>query len=364
MIRTLGAVTAVVLVVALVAVLLPPGRTWVKAGALAADALDLPVPRPFAQEVEVREAALGGVEGDVYAPREGAPPVLLIPGATPMGRDDPRAVDVAVALARSDRTVFIPELELYDEDVVRRDVRRLVDATRGLLDHTGADSIVIAGISYGGSLAVIAAAEPAIADQVTTVVTFGSYADLVGVLQAITTGVSVVDGEHIPWPDPHPDAEDVLRDEVIGMLPAEQRELLDEALERGATADELPEPAATFLRLLENDDPERTYELFRELPGDARRRLERLSPVHVLEELRADLVVMHATDDPLVPYGEALRFAAHHRDAELLTLTSFGHVDIDATSPREWLDAVGDLRRVWRFAQRVLAPHEPIVPRR
>jgi pimeloyl-ACP methyl ester carboxylesterase len=352
------------LAVIVVLLVIPPGRTWAKAGVLAADALGIPVPRPLAHEVERRPTDLGGIEGDVYDPGYDAPTVLLVPGATPPGRDDRRVVQVATALAGSGRTVFVPELELYEEEVVRRDVARLVDSTAALAERSEADHVVIAGISYGGSLSVIAAADRLVADRVRTVAIFGSYADLFGVLQAITTGVSLVEGEEIDWPDPHPDAKEVLRDEVIGLLPDGQGDLLAAAIDGDVDPEEIPEPAATLHRLLDNDDPERTYEIVDDLPEIVRVRLDRLSPVHVLDDLAAHLVVMHATDDPLVPYGEAVRFTAHHPDAELFTLTSFGHVDVDATSPRDWVEAAGDLRHVWRFAHRVLAPDEPLVPRR
>lgn len=357
---------SVALAFALIVVLLviPPGRTWAKAGVLAADALGMPVPRPLAHDVRRDAIGLRGVALDVYDPGYEAPPVLLVPGATRQGRDDRRVVAVSTALARSGRTVFVPELELYDEEVARRDVGRLVDASEALADRSAADHLVIMGISYGGSLSVIASADRRVSDRVHTVAVFGSYADLVGVLQAITTGVSLVDDETIPWPSPHPEAEDVLREEVIGLLPGEQGDLFAATDDGQVDPDVLPEPAATMHRLLNNDDPERTYEIVDDLPDIMRVRLDRLSPVSVLDDLAAHLVVMHAIDDPLVPYGEAVRFTAHRPDAELFTLTSFGHVDLDATSPRDWLEAAGDLRHVWRFAHRVLAPDEPLLPRR
>ncbi len=147
------------------------------------------------------------VIGRLYAPGD-YPAVLVVPGATPEGVDDARVNDLALALARAGRTVFIPELDLYREQFTKADLERIVAVVGGLAERTGQPSAVL-GISYGGSLALVAAADPRMEGQLSRVATFGAYYDLEGVIQAVTTGGSTVDDRFIPW-EGHPIAEDVL----------------------------------------------------------------------------------------------------------------------------------------------------------
>jgi pimeloyl-ACP methyl ester carboxylesterase len=358
--RRLLPVVAVVAAIAVVAVFIPPVRAATKSIAVVTDTLDLPLPRPFAPEISRTVVQLDGVDGHVYAPRRGGPPVVLVPGATPQGLDDRRVINLAVALARTHRSVFLPDLELYDEELTHRDIDRIIRATAAITEESRTGAAIVVGISYGGSLAIIAAADPAIREEIPTVGVFGAYADLVGILQAITTGVSLVGGEEIPW-DGHPDAEEVLHERVVELLPPDQRESLREALEGDRDPETLSDAAAALLALLENTDPARTYDLYEELPRDMRDEIAELSPVSALDQLEADLLVLHAVDDTLVPYGEALRFVEHHPETRLYPLETFGHVGAEESSPG-WIRSARDLLRLWRFATRVIAPQEGVVP--
>lgn len=342
--------------------LLPPGRTSAKALAVSAESLGLRLPRPFASYHQ-REVRFGSVVGDLYAPARGGSPVVLLPGAAPRGRDDPRLVRVAQALARAGRLVIVPELALYDERLVEEDVERIVTVVREASARTGGEPVVVVGISYGGALSLLAVADPAIRDEVATVAVFGAYTELVGVIQAVTTGVSLVEGRAIEW-RPHPDADEVLRDRIVELLPPEERGPLERALTGRLDPARLEGGARVLYELLDNDDPRRTREIAAELPTRMRERLAALSPSSRLDEVEADILAMHAVDDPLVPYAEALRLRAARPDADLRTLRWFGHVDLEASSPRDWLLAVGDLWHVWRFTTGVLAPHEGLLPGR
>ena len=68
-----------------------------------------------------REATLAGQAGDIYLPADPRAALLLIPGVTPDGRDDPRLVAFAGALARHGFLVFTPELPGLRAQRVGRD---------------------------------------------------------------------------------------------------------------------------------------------------------------------------------------------------------------------------------------------------
>lgn len=352
--RTGLVVLAILLAVGIVAGTLPPVQVRLAAALTVAEALDLPVTRPFAPEVDRREHVAGGVEGVLYEP-DGAPApvVLLVPGAVPAGVDDRRVVQVAQAVARSGRQVFVPELEVYGEDLVTRDVERLVHASLAL-SEAAPGGVALVGISFGGSLALLAAADERLEGRVAVVATFGAYLDLVGVLQAATTGEALVDGQRIAW-DADPLAETVVREHLTELLPEEQRPAVLAVLAGEVEPDALPPSVRAAYDLLVNDDPERTYVLAEQLPAEVRDRIAAVSPGSVTDRLESvPIVAMHAVDDPVIPYSELLRLGAALPHAQLITLVSFDHVGLDAPSPRAWLRALGDLRQVWRFSTAVL----------
>ncbi|HVM13355.1 MAG TPA: alpha/beta hydrolase [Egibacteraceae bacterium] len=351
--RSVGGVAVVVVLAALL--LTPPAQARLKALAVGGEALGIALPRPFAADVTRMETRVAGVLGDLYAGEEAAPAMVLLPGATPAGRGDRRAVAVARAVSRAGRTVFVPELALYSRRIDEGDLDRIVRAALALPDHPlgeGPPSIV--GFSYGGSYGLVAAADPRLGGRLAQVATFGSYWDLVGVLQATTTGTSILDGERLEW-DGDPRAWDILAEHAVQLAPSDQRRTLTAVLEDQADPAVLDPDARGIHALMTNDDPERTRVLVRRTAPEARRALARFSPSVVADEIDAPLVALHAVDDPAVPHAEALRLKRDRPDARLLTVELFTHVDFEGVG---LLQAAPDLWRVWRFTGWVLAAQE------
>lgn len=346
--------------VALVAVVVLLALVWSLSGrfvalVVVADGLGFDPPRPFASEVERRVEQIGDVEVDRYEPQGDdraagdVPAILLVPGATPAGRDDSRVVDVATAIAAVGRTVVVPELEVYDEDLVPADIDRLVIVGSQLGRRHGAVSI--AGLSFGGSLALVAAAEERLADHVALVATFGAYADLAGVAQAATTGVSLVDGERIPW-DPDPRAADVVRDQVLGLLPADDARTVEQALAGDRPLDELRAELRAVHDFIVHDDPTRTEALVAAMPEVIRTRIEVVSPARLGADLEADVLALHARDDPVIPFGELRRLEVTFPQVDSRTLVTFDHVGID--DDHGWWVTVRDLWTTSGFLHELL----------
>jgi pimeloyl-ACP methyl ester carboxylesterase len=338
--------------------LLPPVRAYGKAAAVLVDALDLSFPRPFAEAVVRTEARIGGVRGHLYAPERPVPAVLLVPGATPAGLEDRRAIAVAEAYARAGRAVFMPELVLYQQRFDEADIDAIVRAVIGLAGHEGTGgSVTLIGFSYGGSFALVAAADPRLDGLVDHVGVFGAYHDLIGVVQAATAGVSLVDGERIPWAA-DPAAEGLVREHAIELAPANQRSALASALAGELDPVELSPETQAIHALLVNRDPERTFALAEELGPTARARLARFSPASVVDRVRMPVSLLHSVDDPAVPYGEALRLERDLPDARLFTVELFRHVDFRPEGAGEAIDIAVDLWHAWRFTGRLLSAQE------
>ncbi len=336
---------------------LPPVQARGKALAVLAESVGIDFPRPFAPEIRRTDVSLDGVTGHLYSPERPSPPIMLLPGAAPLGKNDPRAVRLARSLARAGRAVFIPDLTLYEQRFGTEDLDRIVRGALALESHAAASAeVVLLGISYGGSLALVAAADERLRGHVVQVATFGAYWDLVGVIQAVTTGTSLVGGLRVPW-EGHPAARTILEHAVVGLGPEVDRRPLREALESDDPSDLLPETRAVF-DLLRNRDPERTPELVARVPVELREHLERFSPSRVAARLEVPVVAMHSTDDPAVPYGEVVRLRAALPEARVVTVSSFRHVDPSTSSSGGWPSLVADAWDAWHFTSWILSAQE------
>ena len=314
-----------------------------------AEALALPVIRPFGTRHERRAIRFGSAPGDLYSVASGAPGIVLVPGAAELGKEDPRVVRLATALATSNRNVFVPELTLARRRLVAADIDRLRAATRGLAERTGG-KIVLLGFSYGGSFALLAAAHRATAQNLRLVAVFGAYFDLVGVIQAATTGASIASGRAFPW-EPAAAVHEIVAAYGIRLAPKEQRAALTAALEHRSTADLEAEARAVF-DLLSNRDPRRTRELVDRLPQRARILIDRFSPAVVSDRLTVPVLAMHSTGDPAVPFAEILRLENALPQARTIKLSSFRHIDFKGLGA---VRVAPDLLKVWGFATEVLS---------
>jgi hypothetical protein len=348
---------ALALLIALVVALAP--SVWMRAVAFAtvADGLDLAVPRPFAPAIEHDVDDAGGVEVDRYGPQgwsqAASPPqaIVVVPGAAPAGRQDTRVVALAEAIARAGRVVVVPELEVYDEDLVPADIDRIGRVVTALAPDHG--RVALVGVSFGGSLSLLAAADPTVGEQVSLVATFGAYADLGGVVQAATTGVSLIDGEVFPWAG-DPRAADVVRDQVLGLLDDDESAAVAAALAGETDPASLADDLRAVHDLLANDDPARTPELIERTPAVVRERIDEVSPARAGAGLEVALIALHAVDDPVIPYGELVRLGSVFPHADQVTLTTFDHVGVDDQGGTGWWVTVQDLWRATAFVARVL----------
>jgi fermentation-respiration switch protein FrsA (DUF1100 family) len=177
------------------------------------------------------------------------------------------------------------------------------------------------------------------------------------VVQAVTTGVSVVEGRRIPW-RADPRAERILRQVAVRLVPVRSRVDFRAVLAGRSPPSTLRPGARTLHTLLVNRDPGRTFDLASRLRPSAQEILRRFSPSSVASDIEAPVVAMHSIDDPAVPYGEAVRLTAALPEARLVQVRLFRHVDLRASSTREVAAALGELAEAWTFATWVLGVQE------
>lgn len=326
----------------------PSLRARAKAIGVIADATGFDFPRPVARSVDVQRSRLASdVVGDMYVGGEDAPVILFVPGATRRGLKDPRVVDAATALASANRRVFVPELALYDRTFQRSDIDRLGRA----IAHLSSDApIGIVGFSYGGSFALIAAGETGGAD-VSYIATFGAYFDLVNLIQAVTTGATILDEEEVAF-DTVPEAREILTHAALRLAP----EPVADELERAVGARDpslLPPQARPIYDLLVNRDPRKTPRLVAALPEDFKQTLAEFSPSNHVDRLQAPVFIMQSKKDVATPWTEAELLADAVQDARVVTLEHFSHVD-----PPDLEGWVSDGPKTWTFVSWILAAQE------
>lgn len=295
--------------------------------------------------VRERDVAIPGANPafiDIYRPADDKPHgALLVPlGAViPNTREDPRVVRLAQAVARAGVVTMIIETPNLNQDlVVPEDIETLIAAFLYLRQQPYVDKerVGFMAFSVGASLALVAAEDPRVSQDVAFVASFGGYYDLLDLIAAVTSRTIVDNGRQEAW-EPRPKALNVIRRSVIATVEdSTSRHLLSKAVFDGDQAAQAAlkgrDPAVYALyRLLNSQEPQQVYALVDEAPPRSLETLERLSPSSGVQRLKTKLFVIHSRDDFYVPYTESRRFVqglAGRTEVHYTELSLFRHVDV------------------------------------
>lgn len=358
-----GRIGVVLLAVVVLAVAWEPSRVAIQTAAMLPTLLDAgPKPLDWFSEDPQREsqpyrAAAPGHEPDlaeVWLPswasvERPAGGMLVVFGVNNLGRNHPAIVRVAEGLARTGVAVVVPDsrtllegrLEVGEIDGVVRAFQLL--AARPEVDR---ERLGIVGFSVGGSLALRAAADPRIRDQVRWVNAFGAFADATTYLASVSAHAYLDDeGTAVPW-TPTPLAREVyLRFLLDQVSDRGDRDALREAYAEAILAGERPPPApelaaslrtevaATVHDLLTASDLAAAQAVIDSLPATAQAFIDAISPVRHLDGLDAEVHLMHEIEDHHVPFVESRRLASALERAGILAAHTefrlFDHVQPD-----------------------------------
>lgn len=285
------------------------------------------------------------VVADLYRPSDGGRhgAVVVVIGAAPRARTDPRAIRLASSAARAGVVVMIPELKhLLRDELVPEEIEALVEAFRYLRGQEFVDRerVGYLGFSVGAGMALVAASDARISDDVAFFASFGGYYDLFDVIAAVTSETITDNGQREDW---HPDEKtvQVLRRSLIHYVDdAGDRDILTRIfLEDDESAreevGELSPRAHLIFELLDNRDPDRAQELLAQLWPEDVATLRRLSPSASIDGLRTELFIVHDRHDEFLPCVESRRLAEAARgqnDVHYAELDLFQHVDPTVTA--------------------------------
>ncbi len=321
-----------------------------------------PARRPLAYVTQGRD-----YQADLYLPGEPAlAGIVLVPGVAERGKDDPRLVAFATTLARARFLVLVPDLPNLRALRVRADDAQVVaDAFSCLLlrpEFPKRGRVGIGAFSYAVGPVVLAALEPGIRERVDFVLGVGGYYDLHQVVTFFTTGYFQINGKwhylepnrYGKWVFVFGNAERLSspRDRLTFRAIAERR-LNDPQARIDDLSRRLTSEGQTLLALLENRDRARTPALIDALPAAIRADMAALNLARQdLSRLRASLILLHGTDDAIIPYRESIALAAAVPPgrAELFLIDGLAHVDVQPFRL--------DQRAMWRAIHALLAQRD------
>jgi dienelactone hydrolase len=218
------------------------------------------------------------------------------------------------------------------------------------------ERVGMVGISAGGSLALLAAADARIADRIAYVNAFGAYADARAYIASLAAHAYELDGATVDWQPTRLALEGFPR-LVLGHVPdpADRRLLQDALLDRLVTGERVtPDPALlerlgpdgrAFYRLLVAGSLDEARAAVDALPAGTRQLLDKLSPIRVIDRVRAPVHLMHERDDHHVPYTESRKLAqglapgghlVRYTEFRLFTHVQPDTLDPIAAAPELW----------------------------
>jgi acetyl esterase/lipase len=351
------------LVLAVLAVAWEPTRVGIQTAVLLPNLLDAgpkllnlfsAAPQRMAVEyrpaVEGREAELAELWLPSWASsdqRAGA--MLLVLGVNNVGRNHPVVERVADGLARTGVAVLVPDsrvllegrLDVGEVDGVVRAFQLL--AARPEVDPA---RVGIVGFSVGGSLALLAATDSRIAEDIRWVNAFGAFADASSYLASVSAHAYRAGGAaEMAWTP-----SELARQIYLGFMleqvadPAD-RALLDDALGDAILRAGRPPPDDELRASFESDAARTVHDLLTarsladaegaigDLPAASLGFIDAISPARHVGGLRARVHLMHETEDRHVPFVESRTLASVLGDAGVLGAHTefrlFDHVQPD-----------------------------------
>ncbi len=324
-------------------------------------------PEPVREHVVIDYGEGRTIEADLYRPASGAGlgGVVFSMGAPPLDLDDPRLVKLSEDAARAGFVMLVPFSErLDDELILPEEVDALVGAFQYLQaqPYMNPDRVGYIGVSVGASLALLAAADARIRDDVDFVVAFGGYYDALDTFVALASRRVAYNGLDEPWTPRWHSIKVMARQFIHELDDPYDRDVITRAFvdRKPVTREEVdalsPTGRAVYDFLTSTGDPGRARSLIAQLPQDAVARLRALSPSGAVSGLRTEVFIVHDRGDEFIPFVESRRL----RDALAGRVTThfdevrfFEHVE-PRLNQRSDVLVMDGVRLIFRLYQVVL----------
>ena len=305
-----------------------------------------------------RETTVADIATTVVRPtsRPPWPALVFMNGATPDGRRHPTVHRLSLALARAGVCVFIPDLagvaggELSPGTLAQSVA---VSEAASASPETADGRVALVGVSVGGTLALLAAADARLRQRISVVACVAPFGDLAAVMRLATIG-SYQDGQRVAAPPYLLVGLARSLGAMLDVTPA-TASLCQElrALDHESSSPvELPErafreagvEAERLYDLLANADPARFDGLYDALPAHVRAAVVSLSPIHAARNLHAPVEIATAPQDKYFPLTEAQALAAAAPQVRVTVTSLLAHA-----TPRLGVRNVVEVHRLYVF---------------
>ncbi|HEY6350076.1 MAG TPA: hypothetical protein VI636_11775 [Candidatus Angelobacter sp.] len=241
------------------------------------------------------------------------PGVVLLHGVHHLGIEDPRLVNFARAVAETGVVVMTPELQdLADYHITSATVNQIDAAVVFLSKEVNQGKVGVMGLSFAGSLALLAACDPQYADRIGFVLAIGSYDDLSRVSRFFATNtIEDPNGKTVPFAAheygvlilAYSHLEDFFSAQDVPIAREALRLWLWEKPEASRFAEQLsPAGRAEWELLLHHRDQLRQKFLDEIKLHQAE--MEPVSPHGQLQGLKVPVFLLHASGDSVIPASE------------------------------------------------------------
>jgi pimeloyl-ACP methyl ester carboxylesterase len=298
---------------------------------------------PVTTEEVTFPTATGPVRARLFTPVGLAHPrgMVAVHGIHHLGMDEPRLMSFSRAVAGSGLAVLTPQIDaLADYHVDGASIPIIGESAAWLEQRLGTGPVTLTGISFGGGLTLLAAADPRYAAHVRAIALMGAYDDLARVSRFLATSQEELpDGRTIPFAAHDYGASVFVYAHLNQFFPAGDLTAAHEALR--AWLWEQPENAkpwierlspasqATMDALLARRIDEVRPQILNAIHTD-QVELAALSPRGHLASLRVPVFILHGSADNVIPPAESrwLEQDVPHEDVRAVLITgAFSHVD-------------------------------------
>jgi dipeptidyl aminopeptidase/acylaminoacyl peptidase len=282
---------------------------------LPSEPIDWVTKTPVIEDV-LYETQGGRVRAELYRPPGNGPhpAVVLCLGVVPFGVDHPQIPRLKAALARFGFVALVHWSDaMRDRRLVPEDRDNIAAAYDHLVRRPDVDPARsgLYGTCVGGSFALLAAAHPSIRDRVAFVGAFAPYSSMWTLVRDIASRTRSDHASIEAW-RVDPLTRDVFGRSVTDTLASDEAAYLRDAFAAGGTVDaaNLSADGRAVHALLFAADRDAAEVALRRLPRAMRARLDAMSPLHHLADIKAALILVgHDRDDVVIPVGESRRLA-------------------------------------------------------
>ncbi len=283
------------------------------------------------------------IAAHVYTPRgvSFAPGIVIIHGMHRLGIDDARLVDSARAVAASGFFVMTPQVSgVADYRVEGESAELIGTAARSFAQELNIPKVGILAISFSGGLSLLAASDPQFSPSIAWVASLGGYYDLANVLRFFATGDAVRPDGSVERLEPHEYGPlIVVYDEPQDFfapqdVPAARQALKLLLAEDGKASEALtstmtPGDQDVMQRIYHKERASFAPAILAEI-GKRREELAAASPAGHLQSLHVPVLLLHGSDDVIIPPTEMLwlqREVPKKYLVDALISPAIGHVD-------------------------------------